>query len=87
MNNYTHVQATPARIWSVAHNLATYPVTDVTITLNGVDQKILPLSVVYVDENNLEVYFTDPRQGFVRVLGSYKFEFAQNGGDTTDPAS
>lgn len=75
MNTYNHIQSTPAPVWYVAHNLAAYPVSDVVVTFNGQEHKILPQSVVYTDGNNLEIRFSEARAGYVRLVGAYKFVF------------
>jgi hypothetical protein len=37
---------------------------DVYISHDGVVQKVMPSSVIYIDENTVEVQFTDARAGF-----------------------
>jgi len=87
MNNYTHVQSTPSSTWNVVHNLGTYPVTDVIVMVSGVEKKILPKAVIFVDENTIQVQFSTAFAGKVRAVGAYKFAFAVNDGDQTDPSS
>lgn len=63
-----HVQEAPSAVWSIYHQRPGYPIVDVYILLNGKVQKILPAGIVYIDENTVEVRFTEPRTGFATVL-------------------
>lgn len=73
--NYIHVQPTPSDVWTINHGLGGLPNVDVIIEENGVVQKVLVDRVAFVDENNIEVRFSNPRQGQARVttVGSLPF--------------
>jgi hypothetical protein len=66
--SYNFTQATPAITWTVTHNLGRKPVSDVMINFNGRLQKMLPLSVVYVNDNQLQINFTSAHSGKVRLV-------------------
>lgn len=70
---YTHQQTVPAEVWTISHGMNAYPVTDVIITHEGTRQKILPRAVKYIDSNTIEVVFSTPLTGLVRLIGGYKF--------------
>lgn len=63
-----HVQETPADTWVVAHGQRGYPVVDVYTAENNTVQKILPMGVEYVDENTVNIYFSEARSGFASVV-------------------
>ncbi len=68
LTSYLHTQTTPASTWAVAHHAGAKVVSDVWIDGGGVRTKVLPLSVVAVDDDNLQVNFTAAQTGQVRVL-------------------
>lgn len=70
MSAYIHVQASPAISWTILHNLNTKPVVDVMVTHNGRLEKILPLSVVILDSNSIQVNFSSLKTGKARLIGS-----------------
>jgi len=56
-SDYTHVQNNPAKVWTVSHSLGeTLPVVAV---LNRYYQRIIPDSVVAIDENTMSFDFGD----------------------------
>lgn len=59
-------QSTPTDVWTVNHGLGKLPNIDVIIEENGVRQKILIDRVTFIDEDNVELRFSTPRQGFAR---------------------
>lgn len=64
---HSHKQEVAATKWTVTHNLGRDVVNDVNINVDGVLTKILPLNVEHPDANTLEVYFSQPQTGTVRV--------------------
>lgn len=66
---YTHTQLTPSTVWSINHNLNGYPIIDVLFNDNGVLTKIIPSSVVLVDDNNVTITFTQNYTGIARLAG------------------
>ena len=64
---YTHTQTAPATVWTIVHNLggngSSVPIVDVIVPYGNAMQKVLPLSIVPVDENTVEVTFTTARVG------------------------
>lgn len=65
---YDHVQATPATVWTITHNLGGYPIADAYVTYNGDLQRILPTAVTYVDSNTCTLTFQTARAGFASVV-------------------
>lgn len=65
---YKHVQEEPSNVWTVTHNLGTYPITDVYVEYDGAIIKILPASTTYVNENVCTLEFTDSFSGFAVVI-------------------
>jgi hypothetical protein len=64
---HTHKQTTASNLWTVVHNLGREVLNDANIYVDGVLTKILPLNVTHPDNNTLEVHFTLPQTGTVRV--------------------
>jgi hypothetical protein len=65
---YTHVQDTPDTLWTINHKLGIYPIVDCYVTDNGVNQKILPSAITFVDLNTCTVTFTAPIAGHATVV-------------------
>ena len=84
MSNVTFTQTTSSATWTVTHNLNCHPVCDVMVNDSGSLKKILPQAVVYVDANVIEVRFSVPRTGVVRLIGPYS-GFTLNGAGSIDP--
>jgi hypothetical protein len=69
MRSYNHTQSTADTDWIIVHDLAqSCTASDVNVNINGHLEKILPLSVVPIDDNTLTVSFTTPFTGVVRVI-------------------
>jgi hypothetical protein len=66
---YHHVQNAAASTWTITHNLGIRPVHDVLVVEGGVSTKILPNNVTHVNDNTLEITFSAPRTGEVRLAG------------------
>lgn len=65
----THEQTEPAAVWTVQHNLYTRsPVLDVMIEAGGKLIKVMPKQVRMVDENTVEIAWSYPTVGRVRVV-------------------
>lgn len=64
--NYEYIQSTPSDVWIVNHGLGVLPNLDVIIEENGVRQKVLVDKVLFLDEDNVELRFSTPREGSVR---------------------
>ena len=65
---YDHVQTIAAAVWTINHNLGSYPIADAYIMYDGDLQRILPSAVTYVDGNTCTMTFTTPRAGFASVF-------------------
>ena len=63
-----HVQEAAAETWTIVHGQGGYPIIDVYIPYEGTVRKVLPLSVVYIDGNTVEVQFSEARAGFATVI-------------------
>jgi hypothetical protein len=64
---HTHKQTTPATLWTIPHNLGREVVSDANVYVDGVLTKIMPMRVQNVDNNTLELEFSQPFTGTVRV--------------------
>lgn len=69
ISQYRHVQSVAATTWTVTHGLKTYPVCDVYVSVSGVVQKVLPASVVYVDQDTVTITFSSATAGFATITG------------------
>lgn len=60
---------TPSTEWIVNHGLGKQVASDVFI-FNSSEQlvKMMPLEVVYVDDNSIKIEFTFPQRGMVKVI-------------------
>lgn len=65
--SHQHIQTTPGLTWVIVHSLGMYPAVDVYIDYQGEKHKILPLSVVYDNPNQVTVTFSSPRTGIAMV--------------------
>lgn len=65
-NLYT--QSTPATTWDIEHNMGGVPVVDVYVTINAVEQKILPAQTNIVDDNNIQLVFSVARSGVAMLV-------------------
>jgi hypothetical protein len=68
ITSYTHSQTVAASTWTVVHNAAAKVVSDVWIDNNGAREKVLPESIVHLDDNTLQVNFSAVQTGAVRVI-------------------
>lgn len=64
---YTHEQATAATTWTITHDLGMYPVVDVYCVEDGSLQRVLPLELIYVNDNSCQVTFFSAKAGFAAV--------------------
>lgn len=65
---YTHTQESAATVWTVNHNLGREVIVDVVVEFQGVKEKILPKSIIVVNNNTLRVTFSNPFTGTARVV-------------------
>lgn len=70
-SSYLHTQSVASSTWNVIHNLSggvgTLATCDVSIWYNGVLEKIIPKSISIIDNNTIQILFTNPRTGIVVV--------------------
>lgn len=59
---------TPSTVWNIQHNMGVYPIVDVYVDNNGMQEKIIPTSVEYVSANECELTFSTARAGFVVIV-------------------
>ncbi len=64
-----HTDSMGQSVWTITHNLGIKPVSDSWINVNGVLTKILPVSVIHLDDNTLQLTFSSPEVGGVRIAG------------------
>lgn len=66
---YEHQQPTPANPWVIRHNLFTRaPIVDCWVSLNGVEEKILPKAVKVISPSECHVEWSVPRAGRAGVI-------------------
>lgn len=66
---YQHEQAVPSSLWVIGHNLFTRaPIVDCWVTLNGVEEKILPKAVKVISPTECHVEWSVPRAGRAGVI-------------------
>lgn len=65
--HYKHLQESAATVWTVQHNLMSYPITDVYVSKDDFVQKIMPQNVTYVDKNTCTIEFSEALTGFALV--------------------
>ncbi len=66
---YQHIQTTPSTVWTIEHNLGVQPIHDIWVIDGGVYSKIYPANVVHIDDNTLQLTFSSPQTGQVRLVG------------------
>lgn len=63
-NRHEHDQPTPSQVWEVHHNLFTRaPVVDAWVEIEGQMQKIQPMAVKVIDQNQCNIEWSVPRAG------------------------
>lgn len=65
---YTHDQESAAVTWTINHNLGRQVIVDVVVDFQGNREKILPKSIIVVNENTVRVTFSRPFTGSARVV-------------------
>lgn len=69
VRGYRHTQDTPSTTWVVNHKLGLdQPIIDVFVDDNGTTTRILPVTVVVTDENNVTLTFTNAIAGSAEVM-------------------
>ena len=72
VNSLTMQFSTPSTQWNVAHNLGKFVTSDVFFyDAQSRPVKVIPLEVIYVDDNNITIKFSQPQSGFVKVYKSF----------------
>lgn len=59
VSSYTHVQDTPAQVWTVNHNLSAFPSVTVALPTGDVGQA----AVKYINNNTLTITFSGDESG------------------------
>jgi hypothetical protein len=67
---WQYKQDTPASTWSIYHAFGKKPLIDIFVHDNGILTKAFPLSVIHIDDNNVEINWTSPRAGLVSFATS-----------------
>lgn len=70
---FKYEQLTPSAVWNITHSLGHnggigLPIVDTFIQDNGYDEKIIPVEVIKVDEDNVQITFSAPRAGFAVII-------------------
>lgn len=60
---YRFEQNTPAITWSIVHNFGTKPMVECFVNDGGQLKKAWPLSLEYVDDNTVEITWSQGRSG------------------------
>ena len=66
----TFTQSSPSLSWTINHSFDSFPVHDVTTTVNGNVMKILPKSIKRVSASQIVIEFDQPVSGSVRLVGN-----------------
>lgn len=64
---YQHYQTVASNTWVIKHNLNAFPIIDVMVMDSNALRKILPLDILVIDLNTVEVHFTTARVGQARL--------------------
>jgi ABC-type transport system substrate-binding protein len=64
LTRFIYQQATPATVWTVPHDLATYPTV---VVLDSANQEVFG-DVEYLDENTVQLTFSAPFSGTAYLL-------------------
>lgn len=64
---FKHTQDVPSDTWVIKHSFGSYPVVDVYLTVNGIQQKVIPLGVQYTNASTCTVTFSDEQTGVAIV--------------------
>jgi hypothetical protein len=65
---FNFTQSTPSSSWSINHNLnIACPAIDLNVLINGSYEKIIPLGLTIVDNNNITVEWTQDFSGNARI--------------------
>jgi len=60
---FQHTQSVAASTWNIFHGFGAKPMVDINVLDGGVVKKAFPLSVVHIDENNVQVTWSSARAG------------------------
>ena len=71
-NTLNFIQSSPLATWEITHNLNCAPNCDVYTVINGIQQKLYPLDIVYVNPTLIRIVFSSPRTGGARLVGNYR---------------
>jgi hypothetical protein len=64
---YKHTQSVAATTWTVQHNFGEMPAIDIYISVNGIYQKAMPLSLEHTDLNTTVITWSAARTGMVNA--------------------
>lgn len=64
---FTHIQEAASAEWAVVHNLGYYPICDVYIVTDGVQAKMMPQNIAYIDANSCVITFSKAFSGVAVV--------------------
>jgi hypothetical protein len=67
---FQHTQSTPAVTWNVFHGFGSKPMVDVNVLDGGVVKKAFPLSIVHVDNDNVQITWSAARTGIVSLAST-----------------
>lgn len=67
---FQYTQSTPAIVWNIFHGYGTKPLVDVNVFDGGVVKKAFPLSVVHIDNDNVQITWTSARTGIVSIAST-----------------
>lgn len=68
---FLFTQSEPSMEWNIYHAMGVNPLVEIqAYDDNGILQKAYPLSVIQVDENNVQVEWSTPRKGFASIAAT-----------------
>ena len=63
-------QSVASDTWNINHALGHKPLVDINVIVNGSVMKAFPLSIVHIDENNVQVTWSAPYRGYASIAST-----------------
>lgn len=62
-----HSQSTPSTVWTIVHNFGALPVVEILAYDGTVLKKAYPATLEHVDENTVQITWSQARAGFAMI--------------------
>ena len=69
IRNSTFIHSSASTTWTIHHSAPGIPVVDVYCEVDGLIQKIIPVSVIVISPGICEINFSVPRSGTAVISG------------------